>query len=69
MIASVISLITALAPTVTNLILHFVHPDGTTTIVVLLGQADAANTLNATNIAAFQAVLGTAIATPAKTTV
>ena len=65
MVTSIISLISALAPTVTNLILHFVHPDGTTTIVALLGQADAANTVNAQNIAAFQAALGTAIpATP-----
>jgi hypothetical protein len=61
MIASVITLISALAPTVSNLILHFVHPDGTTTIVALIGAADAANTMNATNIAAFQALLGTAV--------
>ena len=64
MIASIVTLISALAPTVTNLILHFVHPDGTTTIVALIGAADASNTLNAQNIAAFQAALGTAV--PAK---
>lgn len=64
MVPTIITLIAQLAPVVTNLILQFKHQDGSTTVVVLLGQADAANTVNATNIAQFQALLNTA--TPAK---
>lgn len=58
----IVALIAQLAPVVTNLILQFRHPDGTTTVVVLLSAADAANTVNATQIAQFQALLGTAVA-------
>lgn len=64
MVPTIITLIAQLAPVVTNLILQFKHQDGSTTVVVLLGQADAANTVNAKNIAEFQALLNTA--TPAK---
>jgi hypothetical protein len=64
MVTSIITLISALAPTVTNLILHFTHPDGTSSIIVLLGKAEADNAVNAQNIAAFQAILGTAVTPP-----
>ncbi len=64
MIAGIITLISTLAPLVTNIILHFQHPDGTSTLVVLVGKAEADNAMNAANIAAFQAQLGTAIGSP-----
>lgn len=63
MIASIVTLIATLAPLATNLILHFTHPDGTTSIVVLVGKAESDNAMNAANIAAFQAQLGTALPT------
>lgn len=67
MIAGIITLISTLAPIVDNIILHFQHPDGTTTALVLVGKAQAANAMNAETIAAFQAELGTASApAPAK---
>jgi hypothetical protein len=59
--ASIISLISTLAPTVTNLILSFRHENGTQTVAVLISDAEAANAINAQAIAAFQASLGTAI--------
>ena len=62
--ASIISLIAELAPTVQNLILHFKHSDGTTTLVALISDAKTQNDLNATQIQAFLDKLGTA---PAKT--
>lgn len=61
MAATIITLIGQLVPVVTNLILSFKHANGTVTIAVLIGDAEAANSLNATSIAAFQAQLGTAI--------
>ena len=60
-VVPIIQLIASLAPTVTNLILSFRHPDGTTTVAVLLSDAEAANVMNAQNIAQFQALLGTAV--------
>ena len=61
MIASIVTLISTLAPLATNLILHFTHADGTTSIVVLVGKAETDNAMNAKNIADFQAQLGTAL--------
>ena len=61
---NIVTLISTLAPLATNLILHFIHPDGTTSIVALVAKAETDNVMNATNIAAFQAQLGTAV--PAK---
>lgn len=61
MIASIVTLISTLAPLATNLVLHFTHPDGTSSILVLVGKNETDNAMNATNIAAFQAQLGTAV--------
>jgi hypothetical protein len=63
---AIVQLIAALAPTVTNLILHLKNGDGSTTIVAMLSAADSANATNAANLAAFQTALGTAV--PAKPT-
>lgn len=61
MAAGIITLVAQLVPTVTNLILSFRHSNGTQTLAVLIGDAEAANELNAQNLLAFQAQLGTAI--------